>query len=101
LPSVNDSETLYERLLILSEIILAAGVATGMATQFGETGRLLTFDHKTLFSLLAFLLIFGLIGGRRWGGVRGQWAVRMALLAYSFVLLGYFGVKFVKQVLLS
>jgi ABC-type uncharacterized transport system permease subunit len=100
LPAVNDSEKLYERLLILSEVVLAVGVATGMATQWGETGRLLVFDHKTLFSLLAFALILALIFGRRWGGVRGQWAVRCALLAYSFVLLGYFGVKFVKQVLL-
>jgi len=101
LPPVSDSEKLYEGLLIASEIVLAAGVATGMATEFAETGRLLVLDHKTLFSLLAFALIGGLIAGRRWGGVRGQLAVRLLLVAYSFVLLGYFGVKFVKQVLLS
>jgi ABC-type uncharacterized transport system permease subunit len=101
LPSVSDSEKLYEGLLMLSEAVLAAGVASGMATQFAETGRLLVFDHKTLFSLLAFVLIGALIAGRRWGGVRGQSAVRLLLVAYSFVLLGYFGVKFVKQVLLS
>jgi ABC-type uncharacterized transport system permease subunit len=101
LPAVSDSEKLYEGLLIVSEIVLAAGVATGMATEFAETGRLLVFDHKTLFSLLAFALIGGLIAGRRWGGVRGQMAERLMLVAYSFVLLGYFGVKFVKQVLLS
>lgn len=101
LPSVNDSERLYETLLIISEAILAIGVATGMATEWGESGRLLLLDHKTLFSLLAFLLIGGLVTGRRWGGVRGQWAVRLALVAYSFVLVGYFGVKFVRQVLES
>jgi ABC-type uncharacterized transport system permease subunit len=101
LPSVNDSEGLYEGLLILSELVLAAGIGTGMATQWGETGRLLVFDNKTLFSLLALILIAVLIAGRRWGGVRGQGAVRGALLAYSFVLAGYFGVKFVKQVLMS
>lgn len=101
LPPVSDSERLYEGLLIVTLIVLAAGVATGMATEFAETGRLLVFDHKTLFSLLAFALIGGLVAGRRWGGVRGQMAVRLLLVAYSFVLLGYFGVKFVKQVLLS
>jgi ABC-type uncharacterized transport system permease subunit len=101
LPPVSDSERLYEGLLIVSEVVLAVGVATGMATEFAETGRLLIFDHKTLFSLLAFVLIGGLVAGRRWGGVRGQMAVRLLLVAYSFVLLGYFGVKFVKQVLLS
>ncbi len=101
LPPVSDSERLYEGLLILSEAVLAVGVASGMATEFAETGSLLVFDHKTLFSLLAFLLIGGLIAGRRWGGVRGQMAVRLLLVAYSFVLLGYFGAKFVRQVLLS
>jgi ABC-type uncharacterized transport system permease subunit len=101
LPPVSDSERLYEGLLLVSEVVLAAGVATGMATELAESGRLLIFDHKTLFSLLAFVLIGGLIAGRRWGGVRGQMAVRLLLVAYSFVLLGYFGVKFVKQVLLS
>ena len=101
LPAVSDSEKLYEGLLIISEAVLAVGVATGMATEFAETGRLLIFDHKTLFSLLAFGLIGGLIAGRRWGGVRGQLAVRLMLVAYSFVLLGYFGVKFVRQVLLA
>ena len=101
LPPVSDSERLYEGLLILSEVVLAVGVASGMATEYAETGRLLIFDHKTLFSLLAFALNGALIAGRRWGGVRGQVAVRLLLVAYSFVLLGYFGVKFVKQVLLS
>ena len=101
LPAVSDSEKLYEGLLILSEAVLAAGVASGMATEFAETGRLLILDHKTLFSLLAFVLNGALIAGRRWGGVRGQSAVRLMLVGYSFVLLGYFGVKFVRQVLLS
>ena len=101
LPPVTDSERLYEMLLIISELVLAAGVVTGMATQFLEIGRVLQFDHKTLFSLLAFVLIGALIAGRHWGGVRGHVAVRWALLAYSFVLVGYFGVKFVRQVLSS
>ena len=101
LPAVSESERLYEQLLLLSEAVLAVGVATGMATEFAETGRLLIFDHKTLFSLMAFVLNGALIAGRRWGGVRGQVAVRLVLMAYSFVLLGYFGVKFVRQVLLS
>jgi ABC-type uncharacterized transport system permease subunit len=98
---VTDSEKLYEGLLILSEAVLTIGVASGMATEFAETGQLLIFNHKTLFSLLAFVLIGALIAGRRWGGVRGQMAVRLMLVAYFFVLLGYFGVKFVRQVLLS
>jgi ABC-type uncharacterized transport system permease subunit len=101
LPAVNDSERLFERLLLLSEAILGLGVLTGMATQFAESGSLLSLTHKTLLSLLAFAIIGALLIGRRVCGVRGQLAVRVVLVAYTLVILGYFGVKFVKQVLLS
>ncbi len=101
LPAVSDSERLFERLLILSELVLAMGVGTGMATQYAESGSLLNFNHKTLFSLLAFGIIGLLLVGRRVCGVRGQIAARTVLVAYTLVILGYFGVKFVKQVLLS
>ena len=101
LPSVTDSERLFERLLLLAELVLGLGVATGMATQYSENGRILAFDHKTLLSLTAFVLIGMLLIGRRVCGVRGQIAARTMLLAYSLVIIGYFGVKFVKQVLLS
>lgn len=101
LPSVTDSERLFERLLLLAELVLGLGVATGMATQYGENGRFMAFDHKTLLSMTAFILIGLLLIGRRVCGVRGQIAARTMLLAYSLVIVGYFGVKFVKQVLLS
>jgi ABC-type uncharacterized transport system permease subunit len=101
LPPVSDSERLFERLLVVSELVLGLGVATGMATQYSENGHLLDFDHKTLLSLLAFVIIGSLLIGRRVCGVRGQIAARTVLIAYSLVILGFFGVKFVKQVLLS
>jgi ABC-type uncharacterized transport system permease subunit len=101
LPAVTESERLFERLLILSEVILALGVASGMAIKQADTGSAFTFDHKSLFSLIAFVTIGLLLIGRRVCGVRGQMAARVVLLAYSFVVLGYFGMKFVHQVLLS
>jgi ABC-type uncharacterized transport system permease subunit len=101
LPAVTESERLFERLLILSELILTVGVASGMAMKRVDTGSAFTFDHKSLFSLIAFVAIGLLLVGRRVCGVRGQIAARVVLLAYSFVVLGYFGMKFVHQVLLS
>ncbi len=101
LPAVSESDRLFERLLVLSELVLGLGVVSGMATEYSETGSLLSMNHKTLFSLLAFGIIGLLLIGRRVCGVRGQMAARVVLLAYSLVILGYFGVKFVKQVLLS
>lgn len=101
LPPVADSERLSERLLILSEIVLGLGLATGMALEYLESGSLWKFDHKTLLSLLAFLLIGALLTGRRVCGVRGQIAARVILSAYLLLFLAFFGVKFVQQVLLS
>jgi ABC-type uncharacterized transport system permease subunit len=101
LPAVTESERLFERLLILSEMILAVGVVSGFAMKRADTGSLFTFDHKSLFALIAFVAIGLLLIGRRVCGVRGQIAARVVLMSYTFVVLAYFGMKFVHQVLLS
>lgn len=101
LPPVAASERLSERLLLFSELVLFLGVGSGMATAYRESGSLLTFNHKTLFTLIAFVVIGLLLIGRRVCGVRGQVAARVVLLSYLLIILGYFGVKFVHQVLLS
>jgi ABC-type uncharacterized transport system permease subunit len=101
LPAVSESERLFERLLILCELVLGLGVATGMATLYAETGSLLRAGHMTAFSLPAFVVIGLLLIGRRVCGVRGQIAARLVIVAYMFVIVGYFGMKFVHQVLLT
>jgi ABC-type uncharacterized transport system permease subunit len=100
LPAVVEGEALSGRLLLGSEVILGLGMATGMATQYFETGLLLRLDHKALLSLIAFVLIGILLLGRRACGVRGRIAARIVLLAYLLLTLSYPGVKFVTQVLL-
>jgi ABC-type uncharacterized transport system permease subunit len=101
LPPVSDSERLFERLLLLCELVLALGVATGMATQYAETGRLFRAAHMTEFALAAFVVIGLLLIGRRVCGVRGQIAARVVIVAYMLVIVGFFGMKFVHQVLLA
>lgn len=101
LPSVADGETLAGRLLLASEAVLGLGLATGMATQYFETGTVLILSHKTLLSLLAFALIGLLLIGHRVCGVRGRVAARVVLLAYLLLTLAYPGVKFVTQVLVA
>ncbi|HSV29029.1 MAG TPA: cytochrome c biogenesis protein CcsA [Candidatus Omnitrophota bacterium] len=100
LPSVVDGERLADRLLVASEAVLGLGLATGMATQYFETGVLLQLGHKTLLSLVAFVLIGALLAGHRVCGVRGRMAARVVLVAYLLVTLAFPGVKFVTQVLL-
>jgi ABC-type uncharacterized transport system permease subunit len=100
LPAVVEGESLSGRLLMAGQTILGLGIATGMATQYFETGSLLRLDHKALLSLVAFALIGALLLGHRVCGVRGRLAARVVLVAYLLVTLAYPGVKFVTQVLL-
>lgn len=99
LPAVLESESLAGRLLVASELVLGLGLASGMATQFLETGHLLRLDHKILLSIVAFVLIGLLLTGHRVCGVRGRLAARVVLMAYLLLTLAYPGVKFVTQVL--
>jgi ABC-type uncharacterized transport system permease subunit len=101
LPSVADCESLVVRLLLAGEVVLALGLATGMASQYRETGALLIFDHKTVLTITAFAVIGGLLAAHFRTGVRGRMAARFVLLAYLLLTLGYPGVKFVTDVLMG
>ena len=101
LPALSDAEALELRLLGVSTAILALGIATGMAVTWSETGRLLVFDHKTVFVLATLAVLLALLTARRVSGLRGRRAARLVLLAYLLLTLAYPGVKFVTDVLLA
>lgn len=101
LPSVAAAENLQVRLLIATEIVLGFGLATGMASQYFETGDVFVFSHKTLLSIVAFAVIGALLLVHFRTGMRGRRASRYVLIAYLMVTLGYPGVKFVTDVLIG
>lgn len=101
LPSVTDSETLLVDLLKVGIGVLALGLATGLAVQYRETGSILALNHKTLLSLAAFAVIGGLLLCHHGSGMRGRFIVRVVLVAYLLLTLGYPGVKFVTDVLIG
>ena len=59
------------------------------------------WNHKTVFSVLAWLIMGVLLWGRWRLGWRGRVAVRILYLGAGFLLLGYAGSRFVLEVLLS
>jgi len=101
LPAIARAETLQLRLLTAAEIVLAVGIVSGMAERHYSAGALLAFDHKTLFSLLAFGLIGVLLLLHQKSGLRGRRAARLVLIAYLLLTLAYPGVKFVTDVLVA
>jgi ABC-type uncharacterized transport system permease subunit len=101
LPPVADCEFLVVRLLMIGEGVLAISLVTGMVLAYRETGQILPFDHKTVFTLAAFVAIAGLLVAHYRSGMRGRRAARVVLLAYLLLTLGYPGVKFVTDVLMA
>jgi len=101
LPTLSAGEALELRLLGLTAGILVAGLLTGMAVQYFDTGNLLVMNHKTILSLATFALVVVLLGLRHWTGLRGRRAARLVLLAYLLLTLAYPGVKFVTDVLIG
>jgi ABC-type uncharacterized transport system permease subunit len=101
LPPMADSEQLQGRLLVASEIVLGLGLATGMSVLYFEQGIMFRFDHKTVLSIATFVVIGGLLVAHAATGVRGRRAARFVLLAFLLLTLGYPGVKFVTDILIS
>jgi ABC-type uncharacterized transport system permease subunit len=72
-----------------------------MAIQVSKTGSLFSLNHKTVLSLTAFIVIGCLLFAHFKYGLRGRKAARLVLLGYLLLTLGYLGVKFVTDVLLT
>lgn len=101
LPSLTECEKLTVQLLAVAAATLSLGLMTGMAIQYRETSQFLEWDHKTILSITAFLVILGLLIAHYWSGLRGRLAARFVLVAYLLMTLGYPGVKFVSDVLIG
>jgi len=101
LPSITDCDRLVIRFLGVGEAVLGLGLASGIVLNALNDRALLSFDHKTVFTLTAFGIIGVLLFAQARHGLRGRKAARIVLLAYLMLTLGYPGVKFVTDVLLG
>ena len=80
--------------------VLTATLVFGAYTAaVGEHGW--RWDHKTVFSLLAWAVFAALLLGRRLRGWRGRRATRWLYAGAGLLLLGYAGSRFVLEVLLG
>ena len=95
-------ERLTFRFVEAGFVLLSATLLVGWL--FAETlygpGLGWKWDHKTIFSLLAWAVIAGLLIGRARLGWRGLKAVRVLYLGAGLLLLSYAGSRFVLEVIL-
>jgi ABC-type uncharacterized transport system permease subunit len=95
-------ERLTFRFVEAGFVLLSATLLVGWV--FAETlygpGLGWKWDHKTIFSLLAWMAFAGLLTGRARLGWRGLKAVRVLYLGAGLLLLSYAGSRFVLEVIL-
>jgi len=88
-------------MLGLGFLLLTLTLMTGIFFSEEIFGRALPFTHHVLLSLIAWVLFGILLFGRWRYGWRGRTAVIWTVAGYTLLLLGYFGSKFVLEVLLK
>lgn len=99
LPPLKVMETVLFQLLLVSFLFLTLSLATGFL--FLDDMFAQRMVHKTILSVAAWgLIALLLIGHFKWGW-RGQKAAGITLGAFISLLLGYFGSKFVIELLLK
>ncbi|MFY9329281.1 MAG: cytochrome c biogenesis protein CcsA [Georgfuchsia sp.] len=101
LPPLLAMETMLFRVIHVAFVLLTLTVISGIA--FSETlfGKALTFNHKTVFAILSWLIFAGLLLGRHLRGWRGRIALRWTLVGFVVLLFAYVGSRFVLEVILG
>jgi ABC-type uncharacterized transport system permease subunit len=88
-------ERLTYRFVTGGFVLLSAAIVLG--AWFASPWR---WDHKSVFSLLGWIVVAGLLAGRRAFGWRGPQATRWLYVGAGLLLLAYVGSRFVFEVLL-
>lgn len=99
-PSLLELEEGLFRLLTVGFILLTFTLITGIIFTEALFEAAIRFNHKTIFTLLAWIVFAGLLWGRRQYGWRGRKATTWTLLGFVLLVLAYFGTKFVLEVIL-
>ena len=99
LPPLNAMERLLFQLLGIGFALLSIGLLTGFVYLDDMFAQHLV--HKTVLSIVAWCVFGTLLLGRYLWGWRGQRAVSWTLAGLAFLVLAYFGSKFVLELILQ
>ncbi|MCK5897782.1 MAG: cytochrome c biogenesis protein CcsA [Methylococcales bacterium] len=99
LPSLQTMEVLLFQMISVGVLLLSISLVTGIL--FIEDLFAQRLVHKTVLSILAWVIFSALLIGRLQYGWRGQTAVKFTLSGFLLLLLGYFGSKLVLEVILG
>lgn len=94
-------ERLTFRFATAGFVLLSATLLAGLLFSEALYGRPWRWDHKTVFSVLAWIAFAALLLGRARFGWRGRKAVRVLYTGSLLLLLAYVGSRFVLEVVLG
>lgn len=100
LPALLTMEKLLFRMITLGFVLLSMTVLSGIVFSEELFGKALKWDHKSVFTLLSWLLFAALLAGRHFRGWRGKTALSFTLAGFATLLLAYVGSRFVLEVVL-
>ncbi|MEE9325891.1 MAG: cytochrome c biogenesis protein CcsA [Cocleimonas sp.] len=99
LPSLEDMEHILFRFISIGVIMLSLGLLTGfyyLDNLFGSN-----IAHKTILSIISWLIFSALLLGRWKYGWRGKKAIRWTIIGFITLALAFFGTKFVHEFILD
>lgn len=99
LPALQTMEKMLFELIAIGLGLLTLAIATGFFVLDDMFAQHVA--HKTVLSLIAWLVFAVLLTGRRWRGWRGRTAVRFTLAGFGLLLLGFVGSRFVLELILA
>lgn len=99
LPPLQTMEKLLFELIWAGEILLTFSIITGIL--FINDIFVQQLSHKTVFSILSWLIYAILLAGHYRAGWRGPSAIRWTLVGFAALMLAYFGSKLVLEVILG
>ena len=99
LPPLESMETLLFTLLWAGIAVLTGAIVTGFV--FLDDMFAQHVVHHTVLALASWVLYATLLAGRHYFGWRSRTATYWTLIAFSLLVLGYFGSKFVLEIILN
>lgn len=99
MPPLQTMESLLFEIVWVGLVLLSGVIVTGILFTDDFLGQHLS--HKTVFSIGSWIVFAVLLLGRYQAGWRGATAIRWTLTGFAFLILAYFGSKFVLELILN
>ncbi|MBF0109631.1 MAG: cytochrome c biogenesis protein CcsA [Magnetococcales bacterium] len=100
LPALNRLETTLYQMVRVGFALLSLSIVSGGVYSWEHHGTFFAFNHKVVLTWATWLSLLILFVGRHYWGWRGMKGAKWIVSGYLFLVLAFFGVKFVREYIL-